>query len=65
LGRWLIVEFVPKTDLRVQQLLAVREDIFVDYTREGFECAFARFFSIRRVEQIVGSERTIFLMEKF
>ena len=33
----LIVEFVPKSDAKVRILLATREDIFPDYTREGFE----------------------------
>jgi SAM-dependent methyltransferase len=58
----LIVEFVPKGDPQVDRLLATREDIFPDYTREGFERSFAERFSIVRSERIEGSERVLYLM---
>ena len=31
LAEWLIIEFVPKSDEKVQQLLISREDIFAEY----------------------------------
>ena len=34
-----VIEFVHKSDPTVQQLLALREDIFDDYTSEAFEAA--------------------------
>ena len=37
LGKELIIEFVPKSDSKVQILLASREDIFSTYDEEGFE----------------------------
>jgi hypothetical protein len=58
----LIIEFVPKADSQVNRLLASRKDIFDDYTREGFEAAFAEHFAIDRAESIVESERTLYLM---
>ncbi len=61
--RWLVIEFVPKSDSQVQKLLASREDIFPNYTREGFESAFSSSFIIQRSESVRDSERTIFLME--
>ena len=33
--RWLIIEFVPKSDSQVQRLLATREDIFPDLHHRG------------------------------
>ncbi len=42
LGRDLVVEFVPKDDPKVAQLLSTREDVFDGYHREGFEAAFGR-----------------------
>ena len=39
--KWLVIEFVPKSDSQVQKLLTSREDIFPNYTREGFEAAFS------------------------
>jgi hypothetical protein len=64
LCRSLIIEFVPKTDSMVQTLLASREDIFPNYTVEGFEHAFSERFSIDRREQIVGSGRILYLMRR-
>ena len=46
-GKWLVIEFVPKSDSQVQKLLASREDIFPNYTRDGFESAFKERFNIR------------------
>jgi hypothetical protein len=64
LGKWLVVEFVPKSDLQVKRLLATRKDIFPSYTPEGFEAAFSQVYKIVRKEPIEGSERTLYLMEK-
>ena len=47
---------------QVGRLLVVREDVFPDYTREGFEAAFARFFKTERVEPIAGTERVLYRM---
>jgi hypothetical protein len=62
IGGWLIVEFVPKSDSQAQRLLASREDIFPDYSREGFEAEFLRFFEIVRFAAVPDSERTLYLM---
>jgi hypothetical protein len=63
-GRWLIVEFVPKEDSQVQRLLSTREDVFPGYVREEFEAAFSREFEIVRKETIAGSRRTLYLMRR-
>ncbi|MDP2671618.1 MAG: SAM-dependent methyltransferase [bacterium] len=60
----LVVEFIPKEDSQVQKLLATREDIFPDYTKEGFEKAFANFFLIEKCELIKASKRFLYLMRK-
>jgi hypothetical protein len=61
--RWLIIEFVPKSDSQVQRLLATREDIFPDYTQEAFEIEFGKLFSIQDSQKIGNSERTLYLMQ--
>jgi ribosomal protein L11 methylase PrmA len=61
--KWLIIEFVPKADSQVVRLLATREDIFVDYTKEGFEKAFSEHFSIEDSLDVPDSERTMYLMK--
>ena len=61
--KWLVIEFVPKSDSQVQRLLASRKDIFPEYTREGFEKAFSACFTILKSESVRDSERTLYLME--
>jgi hypothetical protein len=63
LCRWLVIEFVDKQDSQVRRLLATREDIFTEYTREGFEAAFAPYFDLRAVERPGDALRWIYLME--
>jgi hypothetical protein len=63
MGKWLVIEFVPKSDSQVRKLLASREDIFPDYTREGFEAAFSRRFRIYETVPVSESERVLYLME--
>jgi hypothetical protein len=62
LGRLLIIEFVPKSDSQVRRLLLSRPDIFPDYTKEGFEAAFSRYYTIRTMAQIEDSERWLYCM---
>jgi hypothetical protein len=64
LGKWLVIEFVPKSDSQVQKLLISREDIFPTYTQEGFEAAFQQCFSIQESMPVRESERVIYLMER-
>jgi hypothetical protein len=63
MGKWLVIEFVPKSDSQVRKLLASRQDIFPDYTREGFEAAFSRRFRIYETVPVSESERVLYLME--
>lgn len=60
---FLIVEFVPKEDPKVQKLLSTREDIFPNYTQEAFEEEFGKFFSMLESRVIEGSNRILYLME--
>ena len=62
-GKWLVIEFVPKSDSQVKRLLSTREDIFPDYTQDQFERAFSEQFVIHRKEPVQDSERCLYLME--
>lgn len=62
LGRALVIEFVAKSDSQVQRLLRNRPDIFPDYTQEGFERAFGRYFAIEDCERVADAERWVYLM---
>ena len=60
----LIIEFVPKSDSQVKKLLESREDIFPNYTKEGFEKAFSVYFNIETFCSIENSQRTLYLLRK-
>lgn len=60
---WLIVEFVPKSDPKVQLLLKDRSDIFSDYTEAGFLEAFGQHFAVLQRVVVGGTERVLFLMK--
>jgi hypothetical protein len=64
IGRALAIEWVPKEDSQVQRLLSAREDVFADYTADGFEAAFAVDWRVVRREPIAGSVRTLYLLER-
>jgi ribosomal protein L11 methylase PrmA len=64
LCRQLIIEFVPKADSQVKRLLSTREDVFPNYTQEGFEQAFSQYFTITEAVPITGTERTLYLMTR-
>ena len=59
---WLVVEFVPKSDPKVQLMLESREDVFPGYTVEGFERAFGELFEVQRREPVKDSDRVMYLM---
>jgi len=63
LCKWLIIEFVPKSDSQVRRLLASREDIFPEYTKDGFVEAFSVQFKIHEDVPVQDSDRTMYLME--
>jgi hypothetical protein len=63
LSRYLIIEFVAKTDSQVRRLLATRDDIFPDYSVDGFEAAFQDYFDIQAKKSIPGTERILYLLK--
>lgn len=58
----LIIEFVPKDDSKVQELLCNRKDIFTQYTQNHFKKAFSNYFVIEKEVVIEESLRTLYLM---
>jgi hypothetical protein len=60
----IIIEFIPKEDSKIQEMLLNRKDVFDDYTQEGFEGSFETFFSIEAKQAISGSLRTLYWMKK-
>lgn len=59
-----VVEFVPKEDPMVGRLLALRKDIFPDYTLENFKSQIARSARIVTAETITKSGRVLIVYDK-
>jgi hypothetical protein len=62
LGKYLIIEFVPKGDSQAQKLLSSREDIFSSYSKNCFEIDFKKYFNIIESVTIQNSSRVLYLM---
>ena len=62
--KYLLIEFVPKTDEKVQLLLQNREDIFLNYTVTDFEKIFSQKFEVLLREKVAGTERILYLMQR-
>lgn len=58
-----IIEFVPKSDPMVKTLLSSRQDIFSEYTLDGFIQAFSEDFTIAKQIQLPASDRVLFLLQ--
>ncbi len=59
-----IVEFVPKTDPMIQELLKLREDIFPDYDEESFLAHLRRHARIVRTETVSATGRLLLRYER-
>lgn len=60
----LIIEFVPKEDEKVQQMLKSRPDTFPDYTIEVFENMFSQYFTVISKRQVPGTHRVLYYMKR-
>jgi ribosomal protein L11 methylase PrmA len=63
-GKWLVIEFVPKSDSQVQKLLQSRQDIFPNYTEKGFETSFSGHFEVVGKIKMQETERYLYLMKR-
>jgi hypothetical protein len=64
ISNYVIIEFVPKSDEKVQHMLSQKKDIYYNYTEENFVKIFEKYFSIIDKKHILGTERVLFLMKK-
>ena len=62
--RYLIVEFIPREDSKVQLLLKNRENAFPNYTEEIFRDSLSTYFKLIDSKLLNPSKRTIYLWEK-
>jgi hypothetical protein len=60
----LIIEFVPKEDEKVQQMLKSRPDTFTDYDQANFERYFSSYFNIVAQTPVPGTHRILYKMQR-
>ncbi len=64
LGKYLVIEFVPKEDEKTQRLLKSKKDIYTNYSQEEFIKKFSILYSIIGQQEIAVHGRVLFLMVK-
>ncbi|HEX6193152.1 MAG TPA: hypothetical protein VFZ42_12345 [Chitinophagaceae bacterium] len=64
IGNYLVIEFVPKTDPKVQLMLQQKDDIYVNYSEENFEAAFATQYNVEDRQPIAATGRVLYLMKR-
>lgn len=55
-----IIEFIPKSDSKVKELLLLREDIFDDYSQENFESLLSNETKIVQKQKLSDSDRILY-----
>ncbi|MFL5742717.1 MAG: hypothetical protein ACJ75B_21025 [Flavisolibacter sp.] len=64
LGKNLIVEFIPKEDEKVQNMISQKKDVYGWYTKENFLSIFSSVFNVMEEKEISGSKRILYLMQR-
>ena len=62
--RHLIIEFIPRDDPAVQELLSRKAGMDIDYDHDLFTSAFTRYFTFRETASLPDSGRIVYLMER-
>jgi hypothetical protein len=63
ISRYLIIEFVPKSDPQSQRLLKSRQDIYIKYTQDYFEKEMQRYYRILNIKVISKTGRTLYFLQ--
>jgi hypothetical protein len=64
LTNYLLIEFIPKEDPKVQTMLSYKKDIYKNYNEKEFIKEFEAWFSVAEKKEMHGSRRTLFLMKR-
>ena len=59
-----LVEFVPRGDPRTDDLLALRDRDFAEYTPEAFEAALGKSAKIQRMAMASATGRLLYAFER-
>lgn len=62
--KWAIVEYIPKNDQKIIEMLYGRKDIFDDYSESHFLQAFEKYFTLKELYVFQNTNRKLYLWEK-
>ena len=60
LSKFGLLEFVPKDDQTVQDMLSTKEDIYEDYSEENFEKQLSQYVEVLNKHKLYNSNRVIY-----
>ena len=63
-SKYLIIEFVPIQDSKVQLLIKNKQRDFSSYTQENFTASLLEYFKLIEVKKMEGTDRELLLFEK-
>lgn len=63
IGKYLIIEFIPKEDGKIQLMLNRKKDIYANYNEVNFENEFGKYYIIIDKKPISGAGRVLYLMQ--
>ena len=63
-SKYLIIEFVPIQDSKVQLLIKNKQRDFSSYTQENFTASLLKYFKLIEVKKMEGTDRELLLLEK-
>lgn len=64
ISKWLLIEYVPKSDAKVRVLMMGRKDLFEDYSLQGFLEVFGAHFKHEWSREIPENGRSLHLFRK-
>ena len=62
--KYLIAEFIPLSDAKVQLMMTNKKTFHQPYDRNAFEMSFDPYFIIEQIQPIQGTERVMYKMKK-
>jgi hypothetical protein len=64
ISKYLVIEFVPKSDDKIRLMLQRKKDIYMNYDEASFIQSFEKYFSVIDKKDIGESGRTLYLMKR-
>ena len=64
MGSYLLIEFVPRFDEKIEVMLQQKKDVYDWYTIDNFKSSFSKEYEILNFKTIGTTKRELFLMKR-